>query len=166
MKLQKLCYYAQAWHLARQGKPLFQEDFLRWEDGPVCRELFNVHRGRFAIMEGDIPKGYASAAQFTEEELYEIHAAMENYGKYGGAELSKMTHAEDPWKNSVRNEVITKEEIKNYYFDRWGEDCDDGEPELILTHEDIERSLKEAENGKIYESAEELLRDLHGHAGI
>jgi uncharacterized phage-associated protein len=45
MKLQKLCYYCQAWHLAWYGKSLFPEDFERWDNGPVCRELFDLHRG-------------------------------------------------------------------------------------------------------------------------
>ena len=39
MKLQKLCYYSQAWTLAWDDKELFPEEFLRWDNGPVCREL-------------------------------------------------------------------------------------------------------------------------------
>jgi uncharacterized phage-associated protein len=40
MVLQKLCYYSQAWHLAWYGIPLFPEDFKKWDNGPVCTELF------------------------------------------------------------------------------------------------------------------------------
>ena len=40
MKLQKLCYYAQAWSLAWDGFPLFDEEFQAWANGPVCRELY------------------------------------------------------------------------------------------------------------------------------
>lgn len=40
MKLQKLCYYAQAWSLVWDDKPLFGEEFEAWANGPVCRELF------------------------------------------------------------------------------------------------------------------------------
>jgi uncharacterized phage-associated protein len=43
--LRKLCYYCQAWHLVWRGTPLFLEDFEGWDDGPVCRELFDMHRG-------------------------------------------------------------------------------------------------------------------------
>ena len=35
-KLQKLCYYSQAWTLAWTGKPLFEEEFEAWRNGPVC----------------------------------------------------------------------------------------------------------------------------------
>ena len=36
-KLQKLCYYSQAWSLAWTETPLFEEDFEAWKNGPVCR---------------------------------------------------------------------------------------------------------------------------------
>lgn len=35
MKLQKLCYYAQAWSLVWDDAPLFEEDFQAWANGPV-----------------------------------------------------------------------------------------------------------------------------------
>jgi hypothetical protein len=39
-KLHALCYYAQGWHLAMHGTPLFQEDFVKcenfdWQQGSV-----------------------------------------------------------------------------------------------------------------------------------
>jgi len=51
MKLQKLVYYCQAWSLAWDGVPLFDEDFQAWANGPVCPELFATHRGRFWLNE-------------------------------------------------------------------------------------------------------------------
>ncbi|WP_412693926.1 type II toxin-antitoxin system antitoxin SocA domain-containing protein [Clostridium sp. AF22-10] len=44
MKLQKLCYYSQAWALVWDDAPLFNEDFQAWANGPVCPELFIKHR--------------------------------------------------------------------------------------------------------------------------
>src|SRR5579871_1664070 len=35
LKLQKLLYYAQAWHLVHKDKYLFSEDFQAWIHGPV-----------------------------------------------------------------------------------------------------------------------------------
>ena len=35
MKLQKLCYYSQAWALVWDDAPLFDEDFQAWANGPV-----------------------------------------------------------------------------------------------------------------------------------
>ena len=39
-QLQKLCYYAQAWHLALLNRPLFDEEFQAWIHGPVCPTLY------------------------------------------------------------------------------------------------------------------------------
>ena len=49
MKLQKLVYYCQAWSLAWDDKPLFDEDFEAWANGPVCPELFKHHKGKFTL---------------------------------------------------------------------------------------------------------------------
>ena len=43
-KLQKLCYYAQAWHYALCGTPLFDADFEAWVHGPVNRDIWNYFR--------------------------------------------------------------------------------------------------------------------------
>ena len=57
MKLQKLCYYAQAWSLVWDDRPLFDDDFEAWANGPVCRELFFFSQGFFSVkpeeMKGD-----------------------------------------------------------------------------------------------------------------
>ncbi len=42
MKLQKLCYYCQAWYLAWNNEPLFDEEFEAWASGPVCKELYDA----------------------------------------------------------------------------------------------------------------------------
>ena len=40
-KVQKLCYYAQAWSLALFNKPIIDCKFEAWAHGPVCSELWN-----------------------------------------------------------------------------------------------------------------------------
>ena len=44
-KLQKLCYYAQAWYLANYGKALFPSRFEAWVHGPVSPDLYSRYRG-------------------------------------------------------------------------------------------------------------------------
>src|SRR5437016_1983852 len=44
LKLQKLVYYAQAWHLAILKKALINEDFQSWAHGPVIPQLYNDYR--------------------------------------------------------------------------------------------------------------------------
>ncbi|MDC7291062.1 DUF4065 domain-containing protein [Blautia schinkii] len=49
MKLQKLCYYSQAWSLVWDDSPLFNEDFQAWTNGPVCSELFFKTQGKYSV---------------------------------------------------------------------------------------------------------------------
>lgn len=119
MKLQKLVYYAQAWSLVLRGQPLFHEMVQAWAYGPVVYELFKQHRGQFAVATwpaGDAGRVHADDAEF-------IDAVVGHYGAFDGAELSKISHAEDPWKNarvgcrdgtpSVRE--ITHEAMRAFY---------------------------------------------------
>ena len=75
MKLQKEVYYCQAWSLGWDGKPLFDEDFQAWANGPVCPELFSRHKGLFIVDEslfGSLPD-YA----FTQEEQETLKIRLE-----------------------------------------------------------------------------------------
>ena len=53
MKLQKLVYYCQAWSLAWDDVPLFDEDFQAWANDPVCPDLFDLHHGKSVIKDWD-----------------------------------------------------------------------------------------------------------------
>ena len=76
MKLQKLCYYAQAWSLVWDDAPLFDEDFQAWRNGPVCYELYNLHRGQFSVHASDIPECHL-AGPLTEEQKDTIKKVLE-----------------------------------------------------------------------------------------
>ena len=56
-KLQKLCYYSQAWQLAWTGRSIFEENFEAWANGPVSPDLFHEYQGRFTAVETDISRG-------------------------------------------------------------------------------------------------------------
>ena len=42
-KLQKLCYYAQGFALAKLKTPLFMDDIDRWQHGPVISSLWREY---------------------------------------------------------------------------------------------------------------------------
>ena len=44
LKLQKLLYYAQAWHLALYGEPLFRDRIEAWVHGPVVPPVFGAFK--------------------------------------------------------------------------------------------------------------------------
>lgn len=92
-KLQKLVYYAQAWHLVWEERPLFEDAIEAWANGPVVRSLYNKHRGMFSIprwADGD-------PTRLDEGELSTIDAVLATYGPMTGADLSALTHREPPW---------------------------------------------------------------------
>ncbi len=96
MKLQKLVYYAQAWSLALRGKALFAEPIQAWAFGPVTYSLFDRHRGKFVV--ADI--GDAQPDSLTSEQQRLVDAVVSHYGRLDGAELSELTHAEEPWREA------------------------------------------------------------------
>lgn len=59
--LQKLTYYSQAWSLAWDSDPLFEEKFEAWSDGPVSRKLFQANKERSSYTSADLPGGNPDA---------------------------------------------------------------------------------------------------------
>jgi uncharacterized phage-associated protein len=114
MKLQKLVYYAQAWYLAWYSKPLFSEDFVAWQYGPVCPELYEKYSIYKSNLITIVDPNYNDGV-FYKKELDALENVWQNYGEYDAYYLSEMTHREDPWKNSVLNEKILKNTIMEYY---------------------------------------------------
>ena len=120
-KLQKLCYYSQAWSLAWTGEPLFQEDFEAGSNGPVGPELFKVHRGKFVVCPEDIPDGVSSSLSI--DQIDTIDHVLEHYGDWEPFALREQTHGEKPWKDargdlpegSPSSVIITKDSMGEYY---------------------------------------------------
>lgn len=100
LKLQKLAYYVQAWHLAFYGKRLFDDEFEAWVHGPVCRALYERFRETKSLY-SDIQLSDVSD-DFDPQNLLSgpkghIDAVLEAYAKYSGSQLEALSHREDPW---------------------------------------------------------------------
>ena len=120
MKLQKLAYYAQAWSLVWDEKPLFGERIEAWANGPVCPDLYSAHKGKFDIGPGEID-GDATALGVEQEKT--VQAVVDYYGEKSSQWLSQLTHEEPPWRR-VRKGLkagergmaeITHAEMAEYY---------------------------------------------------
>ena len=98
MKLQKLCYYAQAWSLVWDEAPLYPEVIEAWVGGPVCPALYAVHKGRYTV--AGIPGGKPDV--LTTDQRETVEAVLKGYGHLTAQQLSTLTHSEDPWKNARR----------------------------------------------------------------
>lgn len=120
MKLQKLVYYAQAWHLVWEDEPLFQQRIEAWANGPVCPDLYDAHRGQFSVsfISGKPEK-------LKKDQKSSIDAVLKFYGDKDAQYLSDLTHAEDPWKKARVNAgvdegdrcnaEVTQESMMEYY---------------------------------------------------
>lgn len=106
MKLQKLLFFAQSWHLALKREPLIDDFFARWKYGPVIPSLYHEFKeyGSSAIRE------YGAHTVRTRDELRMVRPTVpdedtqtwalldriiEVYGGFSGAQLSAMTHESD-----------------------------------------------------------------------
>lgn len=121
LKLQKLVYYAQAWHLALHGEPLFSEDFQAWVHGPVVPDLYHNYKqfGWRPINEDAEPSLPKNVWDF-------LGDVADEYFACDAYELEQMTHLEDPWlwaredlpMDAPSTEIIRKDWMKEFYGSR------------------------------------------------
>lgn len=135
LKLQKLLYYIQAWHLVYFEKnPLFDECPEAWVNGPVYRTVFNDFKKTFYTRNQNIKlkKGMNIDIEFqvakdklelNSDQWEFLDAVIENYGLMPHEKLVFLTHSEDPW-NIAReglnpfessDNIITFDSMYNYY---------------------------------------------------
>jgi len=118
LKLQKLLYYAQAWYLVFNDRPLFDENIEAWVHGPVVPEIFRLYKH---LRWSPIPDaGAAVDSENIEDHLREVFRV---YGGLSATKLERLTHSEEPWKDARRGlpidepsrNVISPESMKRYY---------------------------------------------------
>lgn len=119
LQLQKLVYYAQAWHLAIYDEPLFDEPIEAWVHGPVIPSLYHKFKD-FQWNPIDCDIGEVKLPRKVVEHLDEV---IEVYGGFAGWELERLVHSEEPWqkaRGSIPHDepsdaVIPHEYMKDYY---------------------------------------------------
>lgn len=116
MKLQKLLYYEQGFHLAWFGAPLFEEDIEAWMYGPVVPSVFEAYKGNGKV--GIEYDGEVVALESEEEDLF--NEVYEVYSKYSAYGLMHMTHEEKPWKRTPvgKGSVISHKLMKSFFKTR------------------------------------------------
>lgn len=114
LKLQKLVYYAQGFHLAMYNEPLFPEDIYAWTHGPVVPELYREYRqygpGSIPVPTDLDPAIYDERTGKLLDEVYGV------YGQFSAWKLRSMTHEEPPWQEaSHTNGIIQHDSMRNYF---------------------------------------------------
>ncbi|WP_414608918.1 Panacea domain-containing protein [Stenotrophomonas pavanii] len=122
MKLQKLAYYCQAWHMVWDDQELFAEDFQAWANGPVAPSLYEIHRGMFQV-NPELFKKSGKVSNLSKDAKNSIDKVLSFYGTKSAFWLSNLTHQEDPWKNArdglpagaSSTAIIPKSSMAEYY---------------------------------------------------
>lgn len=100
-KIQKLCYYAQAWHYTLYKSALFDGDFEAWAHGPVNRQLWNELK-KFGYEE--IGNNILNNTKTIDKDTQDFLGIVWNtYGEFDGWQLESLTHSESPWINARGN---------------------------------------------------------------
>ena len=128
-KLQKLCYYAQAWHLALFDTRLFNSSFEAWIHGPVCPDLYQDYK---AFGWNDIPP-ITNPLPIDKATHDYLQMVYDTYGEFNGDELEALCHTEKPWLNARKgldefepsHNEISEEDMKVYYRAKFEQDQND-----------------------------------------
>lgn len=99
MKLQKICYFVQGWHLVINDYPMFAEDFHAWKYGPVCPELYDFCEDK-VLVTTDSAEFADVTPHLNDYQQYFIKKIIGIYNPYSGLQLSDITRNHDAWKNA------------------------------------------------------------------
>ncbi|TXD48137.1 Panacea domain-containing protein [Polaribacter sp. IC063] len=129
LKLQKLLFYCQAYHLATFDESLFEEDFEAWVHGPVCRSVFDTLKGKsvlhsdvtYSEYDFDADKDFKDLVSSSQFEL--VNDVLNSLSGWSGAQLEKATHDEAPWNiardglspNKACTNIISKDSMLSFY---------------------------------------------------
>ena len=119
LKLQKLMFYADAWHLALHGEELTPERFQAWVHGPVALSQyhrFKENKWRPILDEIERP-------DLSQKVIAHLNEIVDVFGVETGPALEIMTHQEKPWiearggipDDQPCNNYISKETTRSFY---------------------------------------------------
>jgi len=129
LKLHKLLYYVQAWHLAFFDKPLFGSRFEAWVHGPVNRIIYDRFRDTKSMYSRvtmrDLQDNF-SVEKLSDSQRRHVDSVLEVYAEYADTQLEEMTHRERPWlearmgyeSNQRCQEFISNDNMKSYFAAR------------------------------------------------
>jgi uncharacterized phage-associated protein len=141
LKLQKLLYYIQSWHITKFEKDILFETMPEaWVNGPVYRPIYDEYKATFfrnenfpnSLDEESLSNKLSEklkSLNLSEDKQNLIFSVLNAYGKLSDERLVLMTHSEEPW-NEARQGLspiersekkISPDTIFNYYTKRIAE---------------------------------------------
>lgn len=113
LKLQKLVYYAQGFHLALYDEPLFPEQIEAWQHGPVVPDLYHALK-RFGSEPVKLDRE-VDPDEYTPDVIGLLDEVYSVYGQFSALRLRNITHEEPPWRETTNGEVISHKLMKDYF---------------------------------------------------
>lgn len=123
MKLQKICYFVQGWHLAiNNGRPMFDENFYAWKYGPVSPVLYDFCEDKVSVDTDSVEFAGVTPnlSAYQKDFIKKVFAACD---LYTGLQLADMTSTHVAWqkagagmRNSGEDNLISKESIHNDFI--------------------------------------------------
>lgn len=116
MKLQKLMFFAQSWYIRTYRKKLIDDNFVRWQYGPVIPSIY-YEFAQYGSNEITSPandyRGEVKV-ELTASDNDFIDEVIKVYGQFDGWKLSVMTHQpKTAWSMGEIGTVITVSEMFN-----------------------------------------------------
>lgn len=128
LKLQKLLYYTDAYHLAYFETELIAENFEAWVHGPVCKEVYEALKDRSKLyseigFNGSYNPEELIVKSITEDQLDLISQVNNELATWSAIDLESATHSETPWLEArmglnpaaKSNNIISKQTMREFY---------------------------------------------------
>lgn len=123
LKLQKILYYIQGYHIALFWQRIFSEEIIALQYWPVVKEVYEEYKRYWSNGIDELYNDFnASELQLNDDQMSLISSVREEYGQFSAWKLVTLTHNESPrkittknWTHSWRDVIITDEIMKSYF---------------------------------------------------
>lgn len=132
LKLHKMLYFVQGYHLAYFGVPILDQDFQAWVHGPVLPALFRKLVDQIQVTMNDELTVDARAAKtiklefakvFSEDQQALVDRVLDAYKGLSGIALEEITVGQTPWLEARgatalhdKSEVVISKESMERFF--------------------------------------------------
>jgi uncharacterized phage-associated protein len=113
MKLQKILYYLQGYHLALFNEVLFEEEIEAWKYGPVISKEYYTFKvyGNNSI---NVPETNHSFDYLSDKQKKFINKVYGYFRQFSPVKMMELTHEESPWLDTYgKSQVIDNELLKD-----------------------------------------------------
>lgn len=121
LKLLKLLYYIQGYHLAMFNAPLFNDRMEAWLHGPVVPSVYQWVKNLTdeELQDEAMNDKQMGALNLHPQQTKLISEVLNIYNKYSAYGLRDKTHTEMPWLSVYekdKNNEITQDSLKNFFI--------------------------------------------------